>query len=218
MAQKVIGKGVVIGLSAILVILVVSNVYVYASMQNQIGGLNTDKTNLTNQATSLNNQLTTLTTQKNALNTTYQNYLSTHGYTNTQYSSLNTTYQNYKGSHSYTDSQYSTLNSQYNTVNAKYNTLNAPKLSSLSVSMSDNRPLLQTPYLHVTGEVWNVGNSTAYNSKIHVTLYQGAVVAQDTDISLGSILAENKVSVDQQVFYSGSALTSWSYSLTWTTS
>ncbi|MDQ1281567.1 MAG: hypothetical protein QG670_2832 [Thermoproteota archaeon] len=128
---------------------------------------------------------------------------------NTKYNTLNTTYQNYKNTHGYSDSQYFTLNTQYNT-------LNAPRLSSLSLSFESIDPSFGDSYLHVFGEVWNVGNSTAYNSKIHVTIYQGNVIAADTDILLGMITSENKSSLDQQVSYSGSTLTSYNYSLTWT--
>lgn len=183
MAQtKWVGKGVVIGLAAIAVILVASNIYVYTSMQNQISGLNTDKTNLTNH-------VNTLTSQKNTLNATYQNYVSTHSYTN----------------------------AQYNTLNSNYNALNAPKLSSLSLSFSDNDPLFGDNYLRVYGQVWNVGNKTAYNSKIHVILYRSAVIVDETDVLLGAIIGENKINIDQQITYSGGLLTSWAYNLIWST-
>lgn len=47
------GKGGVVALSVLVVILVVSNILVYMSMQNQISALNTDKTNLQNQINAL---------------------------------------------------------------------------------------------------------------------------------------------------------------------
>ncbi|MDQ1279738.1 MAG: hypothetical protein QG670_1000 [Thermoproteota archaeon] len=142
---------------------------------------------LNTDKTNLQSQITALQSIETILNTTYQNYVSTHIYSNTQYNNLNTS----------------------------YNLLKAPKLSDLDLSFEDVRPILQTPYLHVTGKVWNVGNSSAYNSQIHITLYQGAVVAEETSIGLGDILGEYRVSIDQKIYYTGSNLTNWTHNLTW---
>ena len=43
------------------------------------------------------------------MNTNYQNYTSTHSYTDTAYDTLSTNYQNYMSTHSYSDSEYSDL-------------------------------------------------------------------------------------------------------------
>lgn len=97
-----------------------------------------------------------------------------------------------------------------------HNYLEAPKLSTLSLYEDDVRPLVGTPYLHVYGEVWNIRTDTAYNCKLHVVAYQGAVTATDTYVDLDTIYGENKKSVDSKVYYSGSALTSWSITPEWT--
>jgi hypothetical protein len=81
--------------------------------------------------------------------------------------------------------------------------------------LTDERPILQTPYLHVSGEVWNVGTNTATNCKLHIVLYQGAVVAEDTYINLGTIIGRDYTSVDSQIFYQGSELTNWTLSPEW---
>jgi len=101
--KKGMGKGIVIALGVLVVVLAVSTGYVYSSLQNQINALNTDKTDLQNQVNTLN-------TDKSNLQSEYQNYISTHTYTDTQYSSLNTAYQNYKTTHSHSDSEYNLLN------------------------------------------------------------------------------------------------------------
>jgi len=93
--------------------------------------------------------------------------------------------------------------------------LKAPKLSKLSVYVQEVRPLGGTPYLRIYGEVWNVGTDTAYNCKLHVVAYQGAVIAIDTYIELGTIYGEDKKSIDSNVYYSGSALTSWTITPGW---
>ncbi len=51
----------------------------------------------------------------------------------------------------------------------------------------DKRPAFGDSYLHVYGEVCNVGAETAYNARLHVILYQsGEVVAKDTLVTLGN--------------------------------
>lgn len=117
------------------------------------------------------------------------------------------TYQNYMATHSHTNSEYDALESERNS-------LKAPKLSTLSLYAKDER--LGTPYLHVYGEVWNVGTDNAYNSRLHVVAYQGVVRAIDTYLDLGTTYGENKFGVDSKVYYSGSALTSWSITPEWT--
>jgi len=84
--KKEMGKGRSIALALLVAVLLISNVWTYASLQNQINTLNNERNNLQRQVNSL--QL-----QYNTLNATYQNYKSTHGFTNTQYISQITTLQ-----------------------------------------------------------------------------------------------------------------------------
>jgi hypothetical protein len=64
--------------------------------------------------------------------------------------------------------------------------------------------------LYLYGEVWNVGTSAAQNSKLHVTLYIGNKVTNDTYIELGTINAGSFVNVASNIYYaSGNALTNW---------
>jgi len=62
---------------------------------------------------------------------------------------------------------------------------------------------------YVSGEVWNVGKVPAYNCTLHVVLYQGATVANDTYSMLGTIKPGSFVDVSANVYYEGEALTSW---------
>lgn len=158
-------------------------------------------TNYESQINLLNTQITNLQSQIDSLNTTYQDYVSTHSHSNSEYDALQSEYNNYVATHHHTDSE--------------YDALKAPKLSLLSLSSSDERPWLATPRLHVYGEVWNVGTDTAYSCKLHVVAYQGAVKAIDTYVSLGTIAGENRKSIDENIYYSGEALTSWSISAEW---
>jgi len=122
------------------------------------------------------------------------------------------------------NSQITSLNSQINSLNAQItdlqnqiDALETPKLIKVHLMSDDNRPWLATPYLHVYGYICNVGTNIAYNSKIHAVAYQsGGVVAIDTYITRGTIYGESWTSVDSNVYYSGSALVSWTLTLEWT--
>ena len=103
------------------------------------------------------------------------------------------------------------MNSQISNLNSQIDALNAPNLISINMKYEDNRPLLQDAYLHVYGYVANTGTNTANNAKIHVILYQsGGVVAKDTTISLGSISGDSYATVETKIYYTGSAITSYS--------
>lgn len=181
--KKRIGK-VKVGLivSAILVIvLTVTNVWSYTSLQNQITTLNDATTNLQSQVNTLQTDKANLQSQIDSLNTNYQDYASTH-------------------SHS---------NSEYDALEEERDALKAPKLKIESLFVDDVRPWWGDKYLHVYGEIWNVGTDTAYDCRLHVMAYQGSVLAIDTYIWLGTINGENRKNVDSKIYYLGSALTKW---------
>ena len=139
------------------------------------------------EQSNLQSQVNTLHEQKNSLNATYQEYKSTH-------------------SHS---------NSKYDALEAERDLLNAPKLSTLSLQSTDERPELGIPRLHIHGEVWNVGNLVAYDCSLSVVAYQGTVKAIDTQIFIGTIFGENRKTIDDEIHYSGDALTSWNITASW---
>lgn len=72
-----------------------------------------------------------------------------------------------------------------------------------------NHPWSGQLRLYVEGAVWNVGNGTAVNGRLHVTLYQGANIANETDIELGTIEPGAYVKVASDIYYEGTALTNW---------
>ena len=156
----------------LIVALVVSNVWVYMTLQSQVDGLQ--------------GQLSSL---------------------NAEYESLNTTYHDYVNTHSHSDAEYTALE-------AERDAYKAPKLNLLNLQSSDEWSL-EAPYLHYYGEVWNVGNETAYDCRIHVTAYQGTVKAIDTWIGLGTIPGENKKSLDETLDYEGEPLTFWNETAYW---
>lgn len=106
---------------------------------------------------------------------------------------------------------------QINSLQGQVDSLKSAKLISVNLNADDSRPFLQTPRVHVYGYVVNVGTNTANNARIHVVLYQsGGVIAEDTYIDLGSIGGESSKSVDTNVFYEGSEITSKTITLEWT--
>ena len=67
----------------------------------------------------------------------------------------------------------------------------------------------QETRLYISGEIWNVGTSAARNSRLHVILYQGVTVANDTYVELGTINVGSYVDVASNIYYTGNALTDW---------
>jgi len=65
------------------------------------------------------------------------------------------------------------------------------------------------PRLYIQGEVWNIGDKIAFNCSLHVVLYQGNVVANETYIELGDIQPWSLVKVDRNIYYEGERLTNW---------
>ena len=163
----------------LIIVLVVSNVWVYMTLQTQVNGLQ--------------DQL--------------DNYVASHSYTDSEYESLNSTYNDYVDTHSHTDLEYETLEDERDAFKA-------PKLNLLNLQSSDEWSL-DAPYLHFYGEVWNVRVEGAYDCRIHVMAYQGAVKAIDSWIGLGTIFGENKKSLDVDIDYEGTPLTAWNISAHW---
>ncbi|MCX8150561.1 MAG: hypothetical protein N3D85_03555 [Candidatus Bathyarchaeota archaeon] len=71
------------------------------------------------------------------------------------------------------------------------------------------------PRLYIKGEVWNIGGKPAYNCSLHVVLYQGSVVANETLIELGNIEPWSYVNVDKNIYYEGERLTNWTITPQW---
>ncbi len=64
--------------------------------------------------------------------------------------------------------------------------------------------------LFIEGEVWNIGAQAANNCSLHVILYQGSNVTNDTYIQLGTINALDCASVRTDIYYyTGERLTNW---------
>jgi len=101
----------------------------------------------------------------------------------------------------------------YTSLQNQIDTPKPPQLIKINLEERDVRS--GTPYLRVQCVVVNVGNDAVNNAKLHVILYQGSAIAKETDIILGSISGENWKSIDEKIYYTGSALTNWSVMPEW---
>jgi hypothetical protein len=101
------------------------------------------------------------------------------------------------------------LQSQLDSLQSDYNALAAPRLIGV-ISAEDSRPTDDTPYLHVFGNVVNVGKDSADGALLYVEAFQGRVLTFNTTISLGTINGDSFATyVDEKVPYVGSELTNW---------
>jgi hypothetical protein len=197
-------RGTII-LLIIIAALVISNIYIYMTLQSQVSSL-------VNEKNSMQTQIDTL----QAINTTYHNYMGNYSYSNLEYEALWLNYTTYVETHSYNTTQYDALVNETEALNDEIDSLKAAKLILINLEREDIRPWQQIPYVHFTGQVCNVGTNAALNCKIHVIAYQGTDVAFTTDIPLGNINGESSVNCDKTEYYSGSAITDYSVTLEWT--
>lgn len=218
---------------ALLVLLVITIPSTYFYFQSQVSALENEKHLLLNQIDHLQIQLETLngTSQEYIPLDEHQEYINTHKYSNTEYETLKIEYEKYTSSHNYLDSEYDFLlatynsylnthnynDSQYNSIAEKMMLLEAPKLSILNVKTLNVEACCNTSYLQVYGEVWNVGNETAYNCSLKINGFLNNILVLDIVIELGSIPAENKVEVTDIKYYLGTLLDSTQITPKWNT-
>jgi len=219
--RKVIGKSVVIGLGIVCFLLVVGIGGAMAYYTMKVNDKDNEIAQLTTATGLLNNNITKLMNEKSQLQTCLDENTTLLALTQDWLNDNVTLYETQiTGAYSQItnlENQVANLNSQIQTLNSQIANLQAPKLIKVNLRADDSRPWLQTPYLHVYGEIVNVGSNTARNCKLHVVAYQGSVVAIDTYITMTNINGESWISVDSSVYYSGSSLTSSSITAQWTT-
>lgn len=170
-----------------------------------------------------NNLVTQKNTAYDTLSLEHSTYLNSHSHTNSEFESLKAEYNNYVAAHSQPSSDYSQLvsqlesaNSQITSLNSQISTLKAAKIK-ISTTVVDNRPLLGSPYLRITGWLANVGTNTANNVKLHVVAMQSSVVAIDTYIVVGSVNGETLMSLStNDINYAGNAITGYTITPEWT--
>jgi len=194
-----------IAVSAILVASLGANAYFF-DQQNRLAISNND---LQNQAADLQNQVANFTEQICILQDGTANLATNVANLTSQVERLGNQTVSLQTENSNLQSKKAQLQSQLNQSSQQVLT-NAPKLVTrlgardmrFDYAGSDIR-------LYISGEVFNAGTEAARNSRLHVTLYQGTLVASDTYIELGTINPGAFKGVAENIYYSGAALTNW---------
>ena len=188
-------RGLKIALVVVSILLIASfgaNLYFYTTHSITVSRLTTERD-------VLNQQINDLTTERDNLEDQVNSLI-------TERESLKQQIKDLVNERDPLKSQIVSLQNQITDLEDEVNRLKSPKLVT-TLSVTDQRPWFQTPYLQISGEVWNVGSDTAYGCRLHVILYQGSAIAEDTYISLGTINGESYRNVDSKIFYAGSELT-----------
>jgi regulator of replication initiation timing len=196
-------KPALAAITAVLIVSLTANVYFYgqqstssaanSSLQGQVVDLQSQVADLSNQTSSLQNEIADLKNQEEDLSG--------------QLSSLSIqtwSLWNENGRLQSEKSNLQTLLSQLSQgkVAARLETRLGARDMRYNYTGSDIR-------LYISGEVWNVGTEPARNCRLHVTLYQGETVAEDTYIELGTINGGSYVDMARNIYYAGDALTRW---------
>jgi predicted nuclease with TOPRIM domain len=193
-------RNIILILGVLVGILVISNIWTYLSLQNeisaysnlqnQINSIIDEKTNLqsqvdflTDEKNNLQNQVNTVQTQLNSLNATYQKYMATHSHTDSEYNALNsqiTSLQTQIGQlltdKTNLQNQIYSLNQSYQKILDEYKLLNAPASNFVSYSDLD---FSITTYQHiysykdpVSGNVTiHYHNGTAFRGTFSIFIY-----------------------------------------------
>ena len=196
-----------LGLMAVLVILsssLVVNAYFYVAQQQDLAvnsDLQTQTANLEAQLANLSSQISGFQSEKASLET--------------QLASLESQLENLHNQINSLENQNSNLQNENFNIQSKISQGGTPKIVT-RIGATDVRqsPAAGHPWsgqirLYVSGEVWNVGSGVARNVRLHVTLYQGDSVANETYIGLGTINAGSWADAASNIYYSGDALTNW---------
>ncbi len=135
------------------------------------------------------------------------------------------TYSNYQKQLANLETQLTTSREQITSLQDKNNqlqteldsakTASGPKLvtrlgvKDVRISPAQNHPWSGRIRFYIAVEVWNVGSEPAKNACLHVTLYQGETIANETWIRLGTIDSASYADVSTNIYYNGQALSNW---------
>ncbi|MFB3889133.1 MAG: hypothetical protein ACE14S_06550 [Candidatus Bathyarchaeia archaeon] len=192
---------------AILVGSLAANGYLYAQQQQ----VSTARENLERRRADLQGQAAILNTRTSSLQGEKANL-------EAQVASLERQTADLQNQTANLESENSKLQSENAAIQAQIDQISqhgAPKIvTRLGATDVRSTPAAGHPWsgvirFYVSGEVWNVGTGVARDCRLHVTIYQGEVVANDTYIGLGTIDAGSYADVAANIYYTGDALTNW---------
>jgi regulator of replication initiation timing len=197
-------KLALIVVSVILVGSLVANAYFYALQQHGLAAEN----DLKKQAADLQSQLSILINQTNSLQSEHANL-------SAEMADLEGQAANLRNKTASLQSENSNLQSENAAIQNQIDQIGTPKiLTRLGATDVRSTPAAGHPWsgiirFYISGEVWNIGTGAAKDCKLHVTIYQGEIVANETYVELGTINAGSYTDVAANIYYTGEALTNW---------
>jgi len=210
----------------VIVCLVGANVWAYsenlglqsqtASLEDQVSQLQSLNSTLQAEKSQLQNQIDSLQIEKSQLQHQVSSLETEKTQLENQVSSLQTEKSQLQDRVGSLEAEISQLRTEIGVLQEEVERLEAPKLVLVNLKSDDVRPWSGTPYLHIYGEVCNVGEKTAYDSKLHVVAIRDSNVTIDKYITLGSIEGGSWETVDEKIYYTGSSLGNWTITPEWT--
>lgn len=105
---------------------------------------------------------------------------------------------------------------QISSLKNQVSALKAPKLVAENLKIHDVQSPSEKPYLHISGYVYNLGEETSYDSRLHVVAcINGGVIVKEIDILLGTISGKSYTHVDTKVNYDGGPIEYCEITLYW---
>jgi cell division protein FtsB len=172
---KFVGKGGLMAIVVVMVILVVSNIWTYTNSQNQISTLNNEKNALQTQITILDDEKNTLQNQVDTL----LNYEATHSHSNSEYSNLIS--ENLR-----LESEYDILSSYYKGLSQNVSDLYDLLYSYSSIPEAFSRTLNKVSVNEISSTVWSVtgGSTSSWSSYQGIYDYITSNIEYTNDIDM----------------------------------
>jgi hypothetical protein len=200
-------KLALIVVSVILVGSLVANACFYALQQHGLAADNDLKkqaANIQSQLVILSNQTNNMQSEKTILKTQITNL-------ENQIANLQNQTDSLQSENAHVQDENAAIQNQIDQIRLT----GAPKIvTRLGATDVRSTPAAGHPWsgvirFYISGEVWNMGTGAAKDCKLHVTLYQGDSVANDTYVEIGTINAGTYTDVAANIYYTGEALTNW---------
>jgi hypothetical protein len=201
------GKLALMVVSAVLVCSIAANAYFYTQAQHDLA-LTDD---LKKQAAELQSELETVDDEKDSLLSQKAVLLVSTSSQQKRAADLRNQTASLEAENSRLRSENAAIQAQIDQVSQNGTPRIVTRLGAKDVreSPAPGHPWSEIIRFYVSGEVWNVGTGAARNCRLHVTIYQGDTVANDTYLELGTINAWAYADVAANIYYAGEALTNW---------
>jgi regulator of replication initiation timing len=200
-------KFVLIAASIILAGSLLANAYFYALHQSGLA----EKNNIEKQVGDLKNQLAILINQTDILRNRKASLETQLKTLEDQMANLQNQADNFKNENAHIRDENVGIQNRINQMKQEGFPKIVTRLGATDVrsSPAEGHPWSGVLRLYISGEVWNMGTASARDCRLHVTLYQGKIVANDTYVEMGTIKAGTYVDVAANIYYTGEALTDW---------